>query len=60
MSDFYESDIEPNFGVEQNNKKKKKLYKVKMKCKQCGYIGYEILCPDCQHATFKYTNIFGQ
>lgn len=57
--DYFESEILPTIGTDNGEKKsKKKLYKPKMKCNQCGHIGYELVCPECKSPMFKYKKPF--
>ena len=59
MSDYYESEIEPIIGMDfDNDKKKSKVKKTKMKCKKCGHIDYLFQCPKCGYGMFKYRSPF--
>jgi rubrerythrin len=61
MGDYYESKIEPTEGMEElidDLNHPKKVYKVKMQCKNCGHIAYKLSCPKCGHEMFKYKNPF--
>ena len=59
MSDYYESEIEPIIGIDfDNDKKKSKVNKTKMKCNKCGHIDYLLRCPNCGYGMFNYSNPF--
>jgi len=55
MANYYESEILPITGSD-NETKKGKIKKTKMKCCSCGHIDYRLTCPKCGSGMYKNKN----
>jgi len=60
MSDYFEAEILPLFGLNEEQKPIKRAKSCKMQCCKCGHIAERLTCPKCNNAMFKYIDRIGK